>query len=94
MRETIAPRWPVPSATGGDRKSGRVPFKAYRMFSWSGLGFHVEEDRAGIADEAVGPACDDHGSDEAGKGTNPVPAENPREDEASDDEHRISRVRD
>ena len=52
------------------------------------VGIYVEQDRAGVADQAVGPACDDERTDDAGERVHPEPAKSAGEQQAYDDENR------
>ena len=47
----------------------------------------VDQHGAGIADEAVGPACNHAGTHESDNGIDPDPAEGPCGNQASDSEH-------
>src|SRR6202040_1265445 len=61
-------------------------------FCHAAIGRHVEQDRAGIAYERIGPGCDHDGAEQAGGWIHPDPAEQPAEREADDDEYRNCRV--
>ena len=58
------------------------------------IGVHVEQDGAGVADQAEGPTGDDAGTDDAGERVHPEPAERAGEQQADDHQHRNGGVGD
>src|ERR1700722_19758221 len=52
------------------------------------VGVHVEQDRPGVADQAIGPTGDDASPDDAGERGHPEPATGARKQQAEDDKHR------
>ena len=46
------------------------------------VGIHIEQDRAGVPDQTVGPACDDDRTDDAGERVYPEPAKSAGEQQA------------
>ena len=49
------------------------------------VGVHVEQDAAGVADQAVGPAGDDERADDPGERVHPQPAKGPGQQQPDDD---------
>ena len=51
------------------------------------IGVHVEQDRPGVADQAIRPTGDDASPYDAGERVHPKPSESAREQQADDDKH-------
>ena len=58
------------------------------------VGVHVEQDRSGVADQAIGPTRDHAGADDSGQRVHPEPAERAGEQQSDNDQHRNRRVGD
>ncbi len=58
------------------------------------VGIHVEQDGAGVPDQAIGPAGDDASPDDAGERVHPKPAKGAGEQQADDHKHRHGGVGD
>src|ERR1700687_3487969 len=52
------------------------------------VGIHIEQNSAGVADQAVGPAGDDASPDDAGQRVHPEPAKGASEQQADDEKNR------
>ena len=86
----MAPRWPGPSrqrCRSATASPSRLDGLA-EVFGHVAVGGHVQQDGAGVADQAEGPAGDDAGADDAGERVHPQPAEGAGEQQADDHQHR------
>src|SRR5258708_26885066 len=56
------------------------------------VGIHIEQDRAGVADQAVRPTGNDASADDAGERVHPEPAEGTGKQKAGDYENRYGGI--
>ena len=92
--DKIAPKCPGPSRhrCRSVKRSPSASITRAHALGHAAVGIHVEQDRAGVADQRVGPGGDDDRADDADERVHEGPAEIPSEREPDDDQERNRRV--